>query len=303
MTYEIEIEFHPLYELVSSMAVFTNPKPYYDLDKRWFQILESKVASTFVDKIRNEERLQEIGFLLLMIWKCPNKTTLSEFLKWFHSFSVREMHELLVPFFGDNSLDDLTAFRDFYTEALTGWNEVYSIDDNVTRELEERILLLKEESKTMYVIDFVEKCTNGIRIYPMEDLHRVLLVPTLHSAPLNRIYELNHTLFIHFAIEQQDENSILPSKSFLRKTNALANVSRLGILKLLASEPKTFTEIGREMKLSKSNLHHHLIMLRTAGLVRITNYQFKKEGLYETRPQGFSALKDEMDTYIFDNRE
>ena len=44
MTYEIEIEFHPLYELVSSMAVFTNPKPYYDLDKKWFQILESKVA-------------------------------------------------------------------------------------------------------------------------------------------------------------------------------------------------------------------------------------------------------------------
>lgn len=44
MTYQIEIEFHPLYELVSSMAVFTNPKPYYDLDKKWFQILESKVA-------------------------------------------------------------------------------------------------------------------------------------------------------------------------------------------------------------------------------------------------------------------
>lgn len=81
MTYEKEIEFHPLYELVSSMVVFTNPKLYYDLDKRWFQILESKVASIFMENIRNEERLQEIGFLLLMIWKCPNKTTLFDFLK------------------------------------------------------------------------------------------------------------------------------------------------------------------------------------------------------------------------------
>lgn len=303
MSYQIELEFHPLYELISSMAVFINPRPYYDLEKQWFKMMESKVPSSFIDNIQDEERKLEIGYLLLMISKCPYKNSLLDFLQWFHTFSVEDMHQLLDPYFGDNSLEDLQAFRNFYSEALTIWNKVYSIDERITRALGERILLLKEESKTMDPVDFVEKCTNGIRIYPLEDLHQVLLVPSYHCAPLNRIYELNHTLFVHFAVDLLSESSIFPSHSFIRKTNALADPRRLKILQLLATEPKTFKEIGRVMKLSKSNLHNHLILLRTAGLVRITNYQFKKENLYTTRPYGFTALKDDIETFIFDNRE
>lgn len=39
MSYQTEVEFHPLYELVSSMMVFISHKNHYDLDKQWFQTL------------------------------------------------------------------------------------------------------------------------------------------------------------------------------------------------------------------------------------------------------------------------
>jgi DNA-binding transcriptional ArsR family regulator len=299
MTYQTEIDFHPLYELVSSMSVFLSSKPHYDLDKQWFETLKGKVSPSLKDKIQDEEKLHELGFLMILMWKCPNKSSLTEFLKWLHAFSVGEIYEILIPYFGDYPLKDLGAFREFYSNLLISWDDVYSIEEETIELLEERTRVLKEESKSMNPVDFVENCTNGIRIYPMEDIKNVLLVPSIHTAPLNRIYELNNTMFVHFAVDQPSKDSTIPSLSFIRKTKALADPKRLRILQFLSSEPKTFTEIGKEIKLSKSNLHYHLTLLRTAGLVRINNYKFKEPDKYETRPLGFTALQNEIESYIF----
>ncbi|WP_442598675.1 winged helix-turn-helix domain-containing protein [Neobacillus sp. D3-1R] len=303
MTYQTEIDFHPLYELALSMMVFTHKKSNYDLDRQWFETMESKVSSSFKEKIQNEEQLEYLGYVMILMWKCPNKNSLSEFLEWFHQSSVGEMYEMLYPYFGEEHPKDLVAFREFYTEILTSWNEAYSMDDEIIKMLADRVPILKEEAKTMDPIDFVERCTNGIRVYPMEDLHHVILVPAYHVAPLNQFHDLKHTLFVHIAVDPPSESATIPSISFMRKTKALADAKRLRILQYLStSEPKTFTEIGKEMKLSKSNLHYHLTLLRTAGLVRITNYKFKEPDKYETRPLGFSALKEDIESYVFENR-
>ncbi|HYK73000.1 MAG TPA: winged helix-turn-helix domain-containing protein [Pseudoneobacillus sp.] len=302
MTYQTEVDFHPLYELALSMTVFTHKKSHYDLDKQWFETMEAKVSPSFKEKTKDEEKLEYIGYLMILMWKCPKKNSLSEFLQWFHEFSVGEIYEMLIPYLGEQQPKDLGAFRDFYSELLVSWNDVYSMEEKKINLLADMASFLKEKSQTMDPVDFVENCTNGIRIFPMEDLHHVILVPSYHMAPLNRIYDLNHTLFVHIPIDQPSESSMIPSISFMRKTKALADAKRLRILQYLSDEPKTFTEIGKEMKLSKSNLHYHLTLLRTAGLVRITNYKFKQPDKYETRPLGFSALKEDIESYVFENR-
>lgn len=302
MTYQTEIEFHPLFELVSSMSVFMSPKTHYDLNKDWFQTMEQKVSLTFKEHIQDEEKLHEMGYLHLLIRECPTKNTVTEFLQWFHNLKVGEIYEILFPYFDSEPLKDLGAFRDFFSTLLMSWSEVYLIEEETIQLLDGMTSFLREESKTMDPVDFVERCTNGIRIIPMEDLHNVVLVPSFHTAPLNRIYEMNHTMFVHFAVDQPSEISAIPSQSFIRRTKALADSKRLRILQFLSNEPKTFTEIGKETKLSKSNLHYHLTLLRTAGLVRINNFKFKQPDTYETRPLGFMALKEDIEAYVFENK-
>jgi DNA-binding transcriptional ArsR family regulator len=304
MTYQTELEFHPLYELVSSMGVFMNHKAHFDLDKQWYQSIEAKVSASFKQNMKNEERLNELGYIFLLIWKCPKKESLSDFLQWFQSFSVGEMYELLIPYFGDCPIKDIGAFRAHYSDLLESWNEVYTIEESMIAELKEWTSFLKEESKTLDPVEFVENCTNGIRIYPMENLRKLILVPSYHIAPMNSVYDYDtDIMFVQFAVDQPSNSPTVPSQSFVRKTKALADSKRLRILQFLAIEPKTFTEIVKETKLSKSNLHYHLTLLRTAGLVRITNYAFKEPDKYETRPLGFTALKEDIEQYIFENRE
>jgi DNA-binding transcriptional ArsR family regulator len=303
MSYQIEVEFHPLYELVSSMMVFISYKNHYDLDKQWYQTLEEKVSPTFKVKIKEEEKLEELAFLIIMMRNCPNKNSLAHFLEWFHSFTVGEIYEMLFPYFGDFPIKDIGGFRDFFSEMLTLWNDVYTIEEKTVEALADITLLLKKESNTMGPVDFVENCTNGIRVFPKEELHHVILIPSIHTAPLNRLYGVKNTLFVQFAVDPPNDDPTIPSISFMRKTKALADPKRLRILQYLTSEPRTFTEIGKEMNLSKSNLHYHLMLLRTAGLVRITNFMFLEPDKYETRSHGFAALHEEIEKYVFGSQK
>lgn len=299
MTYQTEVDFHPLFELVSSMSVFLSQKSHYDVGQQWFKEMESKISPTFKAHMKDEELMRGEIFLLIMLWKCPNRSTLSEFLAWFQAFSIGELYEFLYPYFDADQPKDLGAFRDGYCELLKNWSEVYSFHDGKIKALEEIAGKLKEESKGMDSVEFVEKCTNGIRIFPVADLRQVILVPSFYTAPLNRVYSCNEMMFIHFAVDEPAESAMVPTIGFMRRTKALADPKRLRILQLLAAEAKTFTEIGKEMKLSKSNLHYHLTLLRTAGLVRITNYKFNEPDKYQTRRQGFAALNEDIETYVF----
>ena len=51
---------------------------------------------------------------------------------------------------------------------------------------------------------------------------------------------------------------------------ALADPQRLRILRLLGSGPVALQQIADHLGLVKSTAHHHLVILRSAGLVRIS---------------------------------
>jgi DNA-binding transcriptional ArsR family regulator len=302
MSYQIKVEFHPLYELVSSMMVFASYKNHYDLDKQWFHAIEEKLSSTFKDRIKEEEKLEDIPYIIHLMRLCPNKDSLADFLQWLHSFTVGEIYEMLFPYFGDYPVKDIGGFRDYFSELLTLWHSVYKIEEKTIEALNEMTNHLKEVSTTMDPVDFVENCTNGIRVYPKEELHHVILVPSIHTAPLNRLYGGKNILIVQFAVDPPNDDQTVPSIRFMRKTKALADPKRLRILQYLTLEPRTFTEIGKEMKLSKSNLHYHLMLLRTAGFLRITNFMFMEPDKYETRSHGFTALNEEIANYVFKDK-
>ncbi|MBE4907675.1 winged helix-turn-helix transcriptional regulator [Bacillus luteolus] len=300
MTYKVEIDFEPIYEVVSSLSVYVTQKTNYDLDKQWFKDVEIRIQPELKKLLKDKESLHLIGYLLLLARKSPYKNSLEKFLSWFKGLSIGEIYELLYMYFKEEPLKDLEHFRNYYATLLPLWDDVYKVDAEINNHLTiiQEVKAVKQNETTPEKM--VEECTNGIHIQPSQEITEIILIPTYHLSPQNRIYGFKNTVLIHFSVDIPRENGHEVPLVLLRKTKALADEKRLKILQLLATEPKTFTQLVELTNLSKSNLHYHLVLLRSAGLIRITNFLFtQKPDLYEVRPNIFSAHKEDLEAYVY----
>jgi len=81
--------------------------------------------------------------------------------------------------------------------------------------------------------------------------------------------------------------------------SALSDESRLRILRFLASGSRDFTEIVRFSGLAKSTVHHHLVILRAAGLVRVlVRHSGDSAETYELRPYAIDTLGEQLRAFL-----
>jgi DNA-binding transcriptional ArsR family regulator len=76
---------------------------------------------------------------------------------------------------------------------------------------------------------------------------------------------------------------------------AAAEPNRRRILQLLASQPRTVTEIAAEFPVTRSAISQHLLVLAEAGLV-----EAEKDGrqrIYRVLPSGLRKLQAEIDKF------
>ena len=82
--------------------------------------------------------------------------------------------------------------------------------------------------------------------------------------------------------------------SILRLSKALGDESRLRALRRLAESPCTLQELADHVGLSKSTMHHHLAVLRSAGLLRM---RFK-EKRYSLRTGPLAEMSGLLGDYL-----
>jgi DNA-binding transcriptional ArsR family regulator len=86
----------------------------------------------------------------------------------------------------------------------------------------------------------------------------------------------------------------VPPVRLVRLYKALADERRLRILKMLMTKSYSLQELADEFGVAKTTLHHHLAILRTAGLVRIQS----NEHFYSLRPNTLSEVSELLNTYL-----
>lgn len=299
MEYKLKIEYVEAYEVIASLIVYQNRKEKYDYANTIVQALKKTENNTLlITKLEQLEHRRDSGYLLMLVHLAPQKASFTAVISWLEKLTIGEIYELLAPYL-EGELPDLHALKQDYIEILPLWYENYKIDKEVHKLLELEALKYRTDQSVLSSIDLVEKATNGIRFHPAENRHELILIPTFHMAPLNRVYGLKNTIIILFTVEADPVDNLYPSDKLLRKIKVLSDENRLRIVQLLATEEKTFTEIGKLMKLSKSNLHYHLTMLRSSGIIRIHNYSFSEPDKYELRPGVFEALKVDLEDYVY----
>ncbi len=77
--------------------------------------------------------------------------------------------------------------------------------------------------------------------------------------------------------------------------SAAAEPTRRRILQLLASRPRTVSEIAGEFTVTRSAISQHLLLLAEVGLVEAE--KAGRQRIYRVRPDGLRSLQAEIDRF------
>jgi DNA-binding transcriptional ArsR family regulator len=161
----------------------------------------------------------------------------------------------------------LVALRNYH--AVFFKEEEQRIAPKLIRALEHA----QARSKSLSTLVFLEEISQGIRYEDMPRIEELTLVPSYWVSPFIQIHSMdgNRRLWTFGARPASD--SLVPGEPVpdaLRVSlKALADPTRLRILRYLRQDPLTMAELTKRLRLRMPTVIHHLSALRLAGLVSI----------------------------------
>src|SRR5688572_144558 len=146
----------------------------------------------------------------------------------------------------------------------------------------------------------IESVTNGLEYRIQPGVRRLVLVPSVIVRPWAVIDQHEDTLMVVFPVADEYLNADpdAPTPWMVKVCKALADEKRLRILRRLGEGPSTLDELAKVLDLSKSTVHHHVGLLRGAGLVRIVIDKAAGIKTYSLRPSILPGAHQALDEYL-----
>jgi DNA-binding transcriptional ArsR family regulator len=172
-------------------------------------------------------------------------------------------------------LQDPALAKERILAVLRAWQAPFStIEPRVLTILERDYDGRADDRTRLGPAELIETTTGGVRYLPEPGISRVILGPSYFSRPYNFLMSARDWRFFGYPVADSalgPSDALTPPLSLVRLHRALGDETRLRILKLLASKDLYLTEIAQQLELSKPTIKHHMIQLRSAGLVTITD--------------------------------
>lgn len=195
----------------------------------------------------------------------------------------------------------LEETRKQLVEIVRGWyEEVFQPRETewlaiLSRGAEARRLI----ATTVSVERCIEIVTNGWEYVPEPGIRQVLLIPSVIIRP--QVYSLDchevKILCYPVADEYITGDFEAPPVRLVRLVKALGDERRLRILKRLATGSFTLQQLADYFDVGKTLMHHHLVVLRAAGLVHLLGDDNKK---YRLRQDTLAMLAPLLEGYLLD---
>jgi DNA-binding transcriptional ArsR family regulator len=182
---------------------------------------------------------------------------------------------------------DGDAFKADLVATLQEWYERVWKPESITimpiieRDADAKRAQLRE----MPIDRFITAATNGVEFAPRPGIDRVVMVPSFVNRPLVTYYEFGEALIIIYPVadESVSADSDAPPLRLVRLSKALGDEKRLRILRALADGEKTLMELADMFGVAKTTMHHHMIVLRSAGLISVgvgsKRYRLRQESV------------------------
>ncbi|MBM6998296.1 winged helix-turn-helix transcriptional regulator [Paenibacillus sp. DXFW5] len=300
MDYRVDIAFEPRYELLSSLHTMICRKSHkkIDLAPAWVKDTLKQVTPDLGSVLGDMEVDGDWKTTYLLSYLSPEGSSSEEFLAWLEAKTPGDLYELMAEY-TQQFPKDMGQFRSRTLKVLTDWHDQYfrKLEPGVIGALRSEAEERKAELAIVEPASFIERTTNGLTFMPKEGLEKLLLIPQYHFQPMNVIYHFGKITICHYSarIYLGGETDFPPHE--YRMIRALAEQSRLKILRYLSGGPRTFTEIVRHLKLSKGITHDHVSKLRSGGFLR-AHFDGETVSEYSLRPEMLDVIHRKLVDYI-----
>lgn len=303
MILQSAVEFKEAYELLVSAwaAAFAKQPGMLDLRRDWFNWCTAKLSGqnlALLEEIRHMEQAIPIALAL----NSPDSSA-AGFAKWVGALSGEEAYDIIYSFDPNAQRKPPQALRracQILGKGLTMWYDQYfqRIGPKICAELETsaesaRALGDKLQDRPQ---ELIKELTQSL-IWEADDVTQVTLIPQAHLSPWP-IYVIGGD---HGVIFYPVSDSILPKEDGTarveRVLKALADPSRLQLLRAIGRDTIRLTEAAEKSGLAKSTVHHHLVALRLAGLLWL-HVSGDASGRFSIRWEGVRNLSSQLEAAL-----
>ncbi len=181
--------------------------------------------------------------------------------------------------------------------------------DNFYQEEEIRIIPAQEKAvesaqtlaEKKDLLSVVEELSGGVRLDLIADKQNLILAPSFWGAPFVFIDLLDSDTGLVLFGARPKGMALVPGdlvpEDLLNALKALADPTRLRILRYLLEGPGTPSELSKILRLRPPTVIHHLNQLRLAGLVRLT-VSPETERRYEVRMDGVDTTVLNLNQFL-----
>jgi DNA-binding transcriptional ArsR family regulator len=192
-------------------------------------------------------------------------------------------------------------FGERYLEALQAYQAVFFAEEErrIRPFLQSALEHAQDAAKTFSFIKLIEHLTQGLEMAALAESTEVVLAPSYWTSPLVVYANLDPSRMILLFGGRPTGAALVPGEvvpdAMLRTMKALADPTRLRMLRYLAVEPLTPSQLSARLRLRAPTMIHHLNALRLAGLVHLS-LDKQGEKRYAIRPERvadtFTILQD-----------
>lgn len=146
----------------------------------------------------------------------------------------------------------------------------------------------------------IEEVTNGLDYRIQPGVARMVLVPSVLLRPWAVIDQHRETLVVAYPVADEffEADPDAPPSWLVKMHKALGDERRLRILRRLSEGGAGLDDLSEMLGLAKSTVHHHVGLLRGAGLVRVHLDQSDGTKSYTLRPTVLPEALRSLDTYL-----
>lgn len=194
-------------------------------------------------------------------------------------------------------------FGEAYLKALQAYQQAYFSEEErlIESTLEEGLEKAQSLSDSLSFSEMIESLTQGVKIKELLNQDELVFVPSYWSTPLVFYRNIGPAkTLITFGVRPQDV-SLIPGEivpdALLQALKALADPTRLRIMRYLAVQPLSPAQLSRRLRLRPPTVTHHLAALRLAGLVHL-DLGTENERLYSLRLETILGLDEQVREFI-----
>jgi len=196
-------------------------------------------------------------------------------------------------------------FGEIYLSALQSFYQVFFAEEEkrLLPYLRHALERAQELSERLALPDLLLELSQGVRFDEEFDVPEIVLAPAFWSTPLILYGKMSPDCMLFLFGARPADASLYPGEvipdAMLRTLKALADPTRLQILRYLSEEMLTPAQLSRRLRLRAPTVIHHLDTLRLAGLVSLSldsEHNKRYAARLDTIPRAITNLGEFLQT-------